>query len=90
MVGPSATAIDSAKLGMPRLALRDPSIGSITTCVGPPPAMSTWPRSSEIAVSGTASSSSWAKTSSSTARSITSVSSPPSPRPAVAERSPGA
>ena len=31
IVGPSATAIESAKCGSPRLALTEPSIGSITT-----------------------------------------------------------
>ena len=31
IVGPSATAIESAKCGSPRLAFSEPSIGSITT-----------------------------------------------------------
>jgi SAM-dependent methyltransferase len=48
IVGPEATAIDSANAGMPRLALRDPSIGSITTWTSPPAPSATSPRSSEM------------------------------------------
>ena len=37
IVGPSATAIDSAQEGSSRFALSEPSIGSITTRIAPPP-----------------------------------------------------
>jgi hypothetical protein len=37
MVGPSATAIDRAWCESPRLALSEPSIGSITTTIPSPP-----------------------------------------------------
>ena len=84
----SATAIDTAYSGIRRLALREPSIGSITTWTGPPPAIGTWPRSSETAVRPTPTDSSSAKIASSAAVSITSVRSPPSPRlPVATERS---
>src|SRR4051812_33445749 len=61
-------------------------MGSITTRIGPPPDISTRPRSSEIAQRPTPSCSSSANTVSSTAASIASVMSPPSPRPSFCAR----
>src|SRR3954454_8007988 len=82
MVSPSATATDSAKCGSPRLALTEPSIGSITTRTSGEP-KSTSPRSSLTAVKrAPASCRPWssANTTSSAASSISSVRSPPWPR----------
>src|SRR3954449_10195083 len=82
IVVPSATASESAKCGSPRLALTEPSIGSITTCRSGEP-KSTMPRSSLTAVKRAPSSCrrcSSANTASSAASSISSVRSPPSPR----------
>src|SRR3954447_13495998 len=82
IVVPSATATESAKCGSPRLALTEPSIGSITTCTSGEP-KSTMPRSSLTAVKRAPSSCrrcSSANTASSAASSISSVRSPPSPR----------
>src|SRR4051812_24709193 len=82
IVVPSATARESAKWGSPRLALTEPSIGSITTCRSGEP-KSTMPRSSLTAVKRAPPScrrSSSANTASSAASSISSVRSPPSPR----------
>ena len=84
MVVPEATAIESEWAGSVRLALSEPSIGSMTTRVWEPSPNSTVPRSSEMAVNAWPSAwmpSSSAKTMSSAARSITSERSPPSPRP---------
>ena len=70
--------------GIVRRALSEPSIGSITTRVGPPAPKATSPRSSETATNEApcaASCSSSAKTTSSQRRSITRVRSPPSPTP---------
>src|SRR6266700_2032021 len=61
MQSPSATAIESEKKGMPRFALREPSIGSITIHIAPLPSLA--------------------------ARSISVVSSPPSPEPTTGSRS---
>src|SRR3954452_20280427 len=72
---------------MRRLAFSEPSIGSITSFTGPPPAISTRPRSSETTHIGRSSPSSSANTASSTAPSIARVMSPPSPRPRCCERS---
>src|SRR4051812_31437373 len=85
IVGPSATPIDSARCGKPRLALREPSSGSTTTRRSPPP-NSTSPRSSERAVKRTpsrCSASSSSNTACSAWASISSVRSPPSPRSPV-------
>src|SRR4051794_6320344 len=82
IVVPSATATESAKCGSPRLALTEPSIGSITTCTSGEP-KSTMPRSSLTAVKRAPRSykpCSSANTTSSAASSISSVRSPPSPR----------
>src|SRR3954447_12170121 len=82
IVVPSATARESAKWGSPRLALTEPSIGSITTCTSGEP-KSTMPRSSLTAVKRAPSSCrcwSSANTASSAASSISSVRSPPPPR----------
>src|SRR4051794_41504582 len=82
IVSPSATATESAKCGSPRLALTEPSIGSITTSVSGDP-KSTTPRSSLTAVKRAPASwrpCSCANTASSAASSISSVRSPPSPR----------
>ena len=48
MVSPSATAIETEKNGIPRLALSDPSIGSTTMRKGP--SLSRMPTSSETIV----------------------------------------
>src|SRR3954469_969080 len=61
-------------------------MGSITTRAGPPPAISTRPRSSDTAHRPTPSDSSSANTASSTAPSMASVMSPPSPRPIFSAR----
>src|SRR5579885_2903525 len=74
MRSPSATAIERLKNGMPRFALRDPSIGSTTTSVSSP---SMRPTSSDTIE--TPSGRIRASTTSSTAASIAVVSSPPSP-----------
>src|SRR3954454_5307241 len=82
IVVPSATATDNAKCGSPRLALTEPSIGSMTTWVPLPP-KSTTPRSSLTAVKrAPLSYSAWssANSRSSAIASISSVWSPPSPR----------
>src|SRR4051794_1372101 len=82
IVDPSETATERAKCGSPRLALTEPSIGSITTRSSSLP-KSTSPRSSLIALKrapASCSFSSSAKTTSSAASSISSVWSPPSPR----------
>src|SRR3954470_19626772 len=82
IVVPSATATDSAKCGRPRLALTEPSIGSITTCRSGEP-KSTIPRSSLTAVNrapASCSACSSENTASSAASSISSVRSPPPPR----------
>src|SRR3954454_9394965 len=82
IVVPWATASESAKCGSPRLALTEPSIGSITTCSSGEP-KSTTPRSSLTAVKrapASCSASSSANTTSSAASSISSVRSPPWPR----------
>src|SRR3954452_6330624 len=82
IVVPSATASESARCGSPRLALTEPSIGSITTCKSGEP-KSTTPRSSLTAVKRAPPScrrSSSANTASSAASSISSVRSPPPPR----------
>ncbi len=89
IVRPSATAAAVAKAGMPRLALRLPSIGSSTTTGGPPPARSRSPSSSLISVSGRPRASSSASTASSAMRSTRSVTSPPAPRPSGSARSSG-
>src|SRR3954447_6225232 len=86
MSSPDATAIEMQYSGRPRLALSEPSIGSITMRAGPPPAISTTPRSSDTAHSPTPNRSSSSKTASSTAPSIASVMSPPSPRPIRRDR----
>ena len=46
-MGPSATATDTEKNGMPRFAFTDPSIGSTTTRIVPPPLTSRTPASSD-------------------------------------------
>src|SRR4051794_682404 len=82
IVDPSETATERAKCGSPRLALTEPSIGSMTTSRSSLP-KSTSPRSSLIALKRAPASwsfSSSAKTTSSAASSISSVWSPPSPR----------
>ena len=57
--------------GRPRFAFREPSTGSMTALTSLPPRMSTSPRSSDTATSGTPSASISRKTASSAARSIT-------------------
>src|SRR6185503_13759519 len=87
MVAPSATASESAKNGIPRLALREPSIGSTTTCVAPPAPNARSPSSSEISVKSPPISSSRRTIASSAAASIATVSSPPLPAPTTGSRS---
>src|SRR3954468_14626368 len=87
MVAPSATATDSAKNGMPRLAFKEPSIGSTTTCVGPPEPNARSPSSSEINVKSAPVVSSRRTIASSEAASIATVSSPPWPAPTTGSRS---
>src|SRR5256886_8512958 len=89
MVAPSATASDSAKNGIPRLAFSDPSIGSTTTCVAPPEPNVRSPNSSEISVKSARGVSSRRTIASSAAASIATVSSPPSPAPTTGSRAPG-
>src|SRR4051794_16772878 len=82
IVGPSATATDSAWCGRPRLAFSDPSIGSMITRTSSEP-KSTIPRSSLTAqkrAPASCSAVSSLKTMSSAVWSISSVRSPPSPR----------
>src|SRR4051812_46308585 len=86
MSSPAATAIEMLYSGIRRFAFSEPSIGSITSFTGPPPAISTRPRSSETTHIGRSSPSISANTASSTAPSIASVMSPPSPRPRWRER----
>ena len=83
IVSPSATAIETEKNGMPRLALSDPSIGSTTTSGSSEPPKR--PTSSET----TAPAACWirARIASSAAWSIAVVSSPPSPAPTTGSRS---
>ena len=50
IVGPSATASESEKYGIPRLALTEPSTGSTTTRTGPPSPKPRSPSSSETSV----------------------------------------
>src|SRR6266480_4468117 len=87
MVAPSATASESAKNGIPRLAFSDPSIGSTTTCVGPPEPNVRLPSSSEISMKSAPVVSSRRTIASSAAASIATVSSPPSPAPTTGSRS---
>src|SRR6266567_1433814 len=87
MVAPSATASESAKNGIPRLAFSDPSIGSTTTCVAPPEPNVRSPSSSEISVKSAPVVSSRRTIASSAAASIATVSSPPSPAPTTGSRS---
>src|SRR6266516_2895743 len=87
MVAPSATANESAKNGIPRLAFSDPSIGSTTTCVGPPEPNVRSPSSSEISVKSAPVVSSRLTIVSSAAASIATVSSPPLPAPTTGSRS---
>ena len=68
---PEATAIDTQANGRPRLAFSEPSTGSIDDPHLAASAISSSPRSSETAVSGTPSASISAKIASSAARSIT-------------------
>src|SRR4051794_26903239 len=83
IVSPSATAIETAKKGMPRLALSEPSIGSTTTSGRPAPP--TRPTSSET--TPPAASRRRARMTSSAAASMAVVSSPPSPEPTIGSRS---
>src|SRR6266496_2397254 len=87
MVAPSPTANESAKNGIPRLAFSDPSIGSTTTCVGPPEPNVRSPSSSEISVKSAPVVSSRLTIVSSAAASIATVSSPPLPAPTTGSRS---
>src|SRR2546421_100169 len=82
MRGPSATAIETLKNGIPRFALSDPSIGSTTTSVVLP---STVPISSETIE--TPSGRRRSRTTRSASASIAVVSSPPSPRRRTGSRS---
>jgi hypothetical protein len=85
MVGPCATAIESAWCGIPRLAFIEPSIGSTITFTSGSP-KSTTPRSSLTAQNRAPSPyrrSSSSNTARSAAASISSVRSPPSPREPV-------
>ena len=61
IVGPSATASESEKNGIARLALTDPSIGSTTTPGGPPAPKARTPSSSETSVRSAPSASSRAR-----------------------------
>src|SRR5919198_58499 len=83
MVGPDATATEREKKPMPRFALREPSIGSMTTCVRPSPSL---PTSSEMKVTSSTSPKR-ASTARSAAWSIAVVSSPPIPAPTTGSRS---
>src|SRR5512132_3262882 len=87
MVAPSATASESAKNGIPRFAFSEPSIGSTTTCVGPPEPNVRSPNSSEISVKSAPVVSSRRTIASSAAASIATVSSPPLPAPTTGSRS---
>src|SRR5262245_11138293 len=72
---------------MPRLAFSEPSIGSTTTCVGPPAPNSRSPSSSEMSVKSPPTLSSRRTIASSAAASIATVSSPPLPAPTTGSRS---
>src|SRR3989440_4601290 len=87
MVAPSATATDSAKNGMPRLAFKEPSIGSTTTCLGPPEPNARSPGSPEISVKSAPVVSSRRTIAAPEAASIATVSSPPWPAPTTGSRS---
>src|SRR5256886_15660030 len=87
MVAPSATASESAKNGIPRLASSDPSIGSTTTCVAPPEPNVRSPSSSEMGVTWGPGAWSRRTIASSAAGSIATVSSPPWPAPTTGSRS---
>src|SRR5262245_56074431 len=82
MVSPRATAIDTEKNGMPRFALSEPSMGSITILRLPLPIS---PTSSEITVASTPANR--ARIALSAAASTAVVSSPPSPRASTGSRS---
>src|SRR5207247_1517799 len=85
---PSATAIESEKNGMPRLALIEPSIGSTTTTsVDVSARGGRMPSSSDTSVKSAPVESSQATTTCSAAASIAVVSSPPSPTPSTCSRS---
>src|SRR5712691_44738 len=83
IVGPEATAMESAKNPMPRFAFSEPSIGSITTNVAP--SLIT-PASSETIVRPSTFSNR-ARITRSAAASIAVVSSPPFPDPTTGSRS---
>src|SRR2546429_2466753 len=89
MVGPSATATDSAENGLPRVAFSEPSIGSTITCVEPPEPNARSASSSEISVKSAPMASSRRTIASSAAASIATVSSPPFPAPTPGSRSTG-
>src|SRR6266511_1351680 len=83
MVGPEAPAPEREKKPIPRFALSEPSIGSITTCTAPSPSL---PISSETNVTSSTPSKR-ASTARSAAWSIAVVSSPPMPAPTTGSRS---
>src|SRR5439155_5218818 len=83
IVGPEATATDSEKKPMPRLAFSEPSIGSMTTYVPPFP---TTPTSSDTTVTSSTPEKR-ARIARSAAASIAVVSSPPFPAPTTVSRS---
>src|SRR5437762_1854601 len=87
IVAPPATATDNAKKGIPRLAFREPSIGSTTTCAAPPDPKARSPSSSEISVKSPPVASSRRTIAFSAAASIATVSSPPLPAPTTGSRS---
>ena len=82
-MSPSATAIETEKNGIPRLAFSEPSIGSTTILVGPLPKM---PISSETIVVPSIDARR-SRIAFSAAASTAVVSSPPSPSPTTGSRS---
>src|SRR5919204_2283692 len=84
MVSPSATATEREKKGIPRFALREPSIGSTTIRSRPSPWSS--PTSSETIVAPSIASSR-SRITRSAAASMAVVSSPPTPAPTTSSRS---
>src|SRR5438105_1591171 len=87
IVGPLETAIDSEKNPMPRFALSEPSIGSITKRASPPEPRRTSPRSSDTSTPSRLAASNLRMIPDSAAASIAVVSSPPSPVPTTGSRS---
>ena len=86
IVGPSATARQSEKYGMPRFAFSEPSIGSSTTTAPSGDPIASTPSSSETSVKLSPLARRRATIAASTAASTAVVSSPPCPEPTTGSR----